>query len=118
MKKLFYIILIVIIAGFLASHEEDITPAGYMVLLGIFWLAGYIVKEYQKISKDIKDLDKYKDINDVINKYGVPSDVQEYDEYKKYIFKKSTNGWARHKYKVDIFTLQKGKLIKHENYHE
>lgn len=31
MKKLFYIILIVIIAGFLASHEEDITPADYMV---------------------------------------------------------------------------------------
>ena len=77
-----------------------------------------MIKEYQKTSKEIKDINRYKNINEIMARFGTPDDIHKYDDYTKYTFKKSTNGWGWFKYQVDIFTMQKNKIIKHENYHE
>ena len=87
-------------------------------MFAIASFVGTLLKEYEKTSKNINDLKKYNTIEDVIKKYGVPDDIQEFGEYKKYIFKKSTNGWGHNKYKVDIFTLQNGYFVKHESFYE
>lgn len=90
----------------------------YWWLFLLAWFVGELIKSWQKTSKIINDLDDYKNIQDVIDKYGTPDDISKYEDYTKYTFKRSTNGWGHNKYTVDIFTLQKDKLIKHERFQE
>lgn len=85
-------------------------------LVGIEILSS-IFKTDLKASENIKDLKTYGSIDDVIKKYGVPDDIQKLDIFTKYTFKKATKLFNL-KYKVDIFTLQNGQLIKHESFYE
>lgn len=94
------------------------TIGEWIILLIIASIGGALMKAYQKQSRNKNDLHKYKDIDDVIKKFGPPDDVKKFDDYTKYTFKKSTNGWSHQRHKVHIFTLQKGKLIKHETFQE
>lgn len=97
---------------------RDLNEGQFIVLLIIASIVGTLIKSYQKTSKVVKDLHRYKSINEVISRYGTPDDIQKYGDYTKYTFKKTTNGWGWCKYQTDIFTMQKGKIIKHENYYE
>lgn len=74
-------------------------------------------KYFARMPKNIDDLDDYKKIDDIIAKYGIPDNVEQFEAYKKYTFKKSANGLWASKYKVDIFTLQNDKLVKHEKFY-
>lgn len=116
--KIVTIIIIVIGVGYMQANKEEMNLISYIILFGIAAFVGVMLKEYQKMSKDIKDINRYRNINEVINKFGTPDDIHQYGEYTKYTFKKSTNGWGHCKYQVDVFTLQNDKLIKHENYYE
>ena len=114
-------IMIVFILGFIIlvnSVDGEIELIHWIMLLGISAIVGACIKEYQKTSKIINDLHRYANINEVISRYGTPDDIQNYGDYTKYIFKRSTNSWGWFKYQVDIFTMQKGKIIKHENFYE
>lgn len=116
--KIVMIIIIVIGVGYMQANEEEMNLISYIILFGIAAFVGAMLKEYQKMSKDIKDINRYKNIDEVINKFGTPDDIHQYGEYTKYTFKKSTNGWGWFKYQTDVFTTQKDKIIKHENYYE
>lgn len=114
-------IMIVIIVGFIIlvnSGDGELELIHWIMLLGISSIIGAGIKEYQKMSKTVNDLHRYANINEVISRYGTPYDIQNYGDYTKYTFKRSTNGWGWFKYQVDIFTMQKGKIIKHENFYE
>ena len=114
-------IMIIVILGFIIlvnSCDGKLETIHWILLLGVSAIIGAVIKEYQKTSKIVNDLHRYANINEVISRYGTPDDIQNYGDYTKYTFKKSTNGWGKFKYQVDIFTMQKGKIIKHENYHE
>lgn len=54
----------------------------------------------------------------MIKKYGVPDDIEQFDEYTTYTFKKSTNGWGHNKYKVDVFIVYNNQLVKHSSFYE
>lgn len=116
--KFIYIILITLGVGYYVSHAETMTIIDYVIMFAVASFVGTFLKEYEKTSKNINDLKKYRSIDDILKKYGVPDNVEQFDEYKKYTFKKSTNGWGQNKYKVDIFTLQNNQLIKHESFYE
>lgn len=116
--KTIMIIIIVIGVGYMQANRDEMNILSYMVLFGLAAFASVMIKEYQKMSKDIKDLHRYKNIQAVIDKFGTPDNIQNYGDYTKYTFKKSTDGWGWFKYQTDVFTLQNGKLIKHENYYE
>ncbi len=118
MKKWVYIVVIVIICGFMGLNRGKLAVGDYAILLAASFVIGLFIKQYEHMSKDINDLDTYQNIDDIIKRFGTPYNIEEFDEYKKYTFKKSTNGWGAHKYTVDIFTLQNGKIIKHENFCE
>lgn len=90
----------------------------YIWLFFVAWVIGESIKATVQKSKNIDDLHKYRNIKDVIKKYGPPFDVQKYEVYSKYTFKNSTGGLFQCKYKVDIFTVCDGKLIKHEHFWE
>ena len=94
------------------------TIVEYWWLILVAWILGSMIKACQRISKDVHDLDKYNSIQDVIQEYGTPDNIEKYGEYTKYTFKRSTNGWGHNKYIVDIFTLEKNKLVKHEHFQE
>jgi hypothetical protein len=88
---------------------------------GLFLICAFfalLLRQWQRISRNVDDLHKYRDIQDVIDKYGAPDDVKDYGEYKKYTFKKSTNGWSHNKYRVNVFTLHNDRIIKHEYFQE
>ena len=116
--KFIYIILITLGVGYYVSHAETMTVIDYMIMFAVASFVGKLLKEYEKTSKNINDLKKYRTIDKVIKKYGVPDNIEQFAEYKKYTFKKSTNGWGHNKYKVDIFTLQNDQLVKHERFYE
>jgi hypothetical protein len=94
------------------------TIVEYWWLILLAWFAGSLLKQWQRTSKDVNDLYKYSNIQDVIKEFGTPDNISKYGAYTKYTFKRSTNGWGHNKYIVDIFTLEKGKLIKHEHFQE
>ena len=94
------------------------TIVEYWWLFLIAWFLGSLLKSWQRTSKIVHDLHKYNSIQDVIKEFGAPDSISKYDTYTKYIFKRSTNGCGHNKYIVDIFTLEKGKLIKHEHFQE
>lgn len=91
----------------------------HLTLTQLFWLIvissiiGGLLKLYQQQLKDVKDLDKYKNVDDVIQKFGTPDSITEFDGYKKYTFKKSTH-WTRNRYLVHTFTFKDGKLVQHQ----
>lgn len=116
--KILMMTIIVIGVGYMQANREEMTIANYIVLFGIAAFLSVMIKEYQKTSKEIKDINRYKNINEIMARFGTPDDIHKYDDYTKYTFKKSTNGWGWFKYQLDIFTMQKNKIIKHENYHE
>lgn len=96
--------MIVFILGFIIlvnSVDGEIELIHWIMLLGISAIVGACIKEYQKTSKIINDLHRYANINEVISRYGTPDDIQNYGDYTKYIFKRSTNGWGWFKYQVD-----------------
>lgn len=116
--KVLMVVAIVIGVVYMQANKENMTIIDYLVLFGIASFVGMVIKDFQKQSKDIKDLHRYANIKAVINKFGTPDDIHNYGDYTKYVFKKSTEGWGHCKYQVDIFTVKKNKLIKHENYYE
>lgn len=114
-------IMIVVILGFIIlvnSGDGEMELIHWIMLFGISSIIGAGIKEYQKTSKIVNDLHRYANINEVISRYGTPDNIENYGDYTKYTFKRSTNGWGWFKYQVDIFTMQKGKIIKHENFYE
>lgn len=115
--KFIYIILITLGVGYYVSHAETMTVIDYMIMFAVASFVGKLLKEYEKTSKNINDLKKYRTIEKVIKKYGVPDNIEQFAEYKKYTFKKSTRLFNL-KYKVDIFTLQNDQLVKHERFYE
>lgn len=117
MKFVYVICIAVIIFGLeSAKNENDFI---FWIIAGIF--CAWFLKEYEKMSKNVKDLHKYGSIDDIFRKFGVPDNVHQYgsnNEFVRYTFKKSTNGWGHNKYIVDVFTTHNGQLVKHENFHE
>ena len=114
-------IMIVLIAGtvlFINSNERNLESSDWIIIFIFVAVIGTGIKEYQKMSKNINDLHRYADIDEVITRYGTPDDIKKFENYTKYIFKKSTKGWGHFKYQVDIFTTQNDKIIKHENFYE
>ena len=116
--KVVFVVVIIFGVGYIVNRSEPMRIMDYVILFAVASFVGAFIKEYQKQSKDIKDLHRYANINAVIDKFGTPDDIKKFGNYTKYIFKKSTNGWGHCKYQVDVFTLQNDNLIKHENYYE
>lgn len=116
--KIQILVVLIIVIGYTVVNSEKMNGGQWIVLFGISAFLGLVLKEYQRQSKNVKDLHRYRSIEEVIARFGTPDDIREFGEYTKYVFKKSTNGWGWHKYQTDIFTTQRGKLVKHENFYE
>lgn len=116
--KSVYIILIAIWIVYFENHRQNMTLNDYIIMYAIVLFVGALIYKYERTPKNINDLKKYRSIDDVIKKYGVPDDIEQFDEYTTYTFKKSTNGWGHNKYKVDVFIVYNNQLVKHSSFYE
>ena len=60
--KFIYIILITLGVGYYVSHAETMTIIDYVIMFAVASFVGTFLKEYEKTSKNINDLKKYRSI--------------------------------------------------------